>query len=185
MKQSSPERRPGLTAVQGCIYLVHMPKAEARHLAGTGPPWPSGPETRALAAVREWIAGITSRAATVPVAKVVADLTAILDTVPAAGRPVRGPFAPPAAGGLPLPGAVAYLGGGTVRLDEAAIGALSGLPQGEDFRVCFTNAGPVLTVGTDTYLAREEEPGHTSSAANSVLDVEVRGGNAPGGSHGR
>ena len=91
----------------------------------------------------------------VPVAMVIADLTAILDTVPAATRPVRGPFAQSATGGQPLPGALAYLGGGTDRHDEAANGALAGLPLGEDFRVCFTDAGPVLTIGTDSYLAVE------------------------------
>lgn len=148
-----------MIAVGSRTYLVHMPLAEARHLAGTGPPWPPSPEARALAAIREWVTGLSRRrAATVPVRTVVTDLTAILATVPAATRPVRGPFAPPANGRPPLPGEVAYLGGGTVRLDETAIGALAGLAPGEDFRACLTDAGTVLTVGTDTYPACEEQP---------------------------
>lgn len=163
-------------ATDSRTYLVHMPLAEARHLAGTGPPWPPGPKDRVLAAVREWVAGLACRhTATVPVAKVVADLTAILDIAPATAGPVRGPFAPAAAGGAPLPGTVAYLGAGTVRLDDTAISALAGLLPGEDFRVCFTNAGPVLTVGTDTYLAREEEPEPKPSIAH-----RPRGGAASG-----
>lgn len=138
-------------------YLVHMPKAEARHLAGIGPPGPAGPEARALAALREWVHGISRRrAATIPVATVVTDLTAILAIIPTAAAPARGPFAPPGDGGPLLPGQVSYLGGGTVRLDHDALHALAGLRSGEDFRVHFTNAGPVLTVGSDSYLAREE-----------------------------
>lgn len=141
-------------------YLLHMPKAEASHLSGVGPPGLAGPKDRALTAVREWVTGLAGRrTATVAVAKVIADLTAILGIVPAAAVPVCGPFAPPGNGQPPLPGRVAYLGGGTVRLDEDAITALAGLAAGADFRVCFTDAGPVLSVGADTYLAREEEPG--------------------------
>lgn len=43
-----------------------------------------------------------------------------------------------------------------VRLDEAAISALAELGEDEDFRVTFTDAGPVLAVGAERYLAREE-----------------------------
>jgi hypothetical protein len=68
---------------------------------------------------------------------------------------VRGPFGPGRAG-PPLPGRVDYLGAGIVRLDETAITALASLPPGEDFRT-HTGAGPVLAVGTDTYLAQEED----------------------------
>jgi hypothetical protein len=94
-----------------------MPKAEARHLAGLGPPWPATPETRALAALREWVHGISRRrAATIPVAKVITDLTAILAIIPPATTPARGPFAPPGNGGPPMTGQVDYLGSGTVRL---------------------------------------------------------------------
>jgi hypothetical protein len=141
-------------------YLVHLPRAEASHLAGLGPRGLAGPKDRALATVREWVTGLAHRrTATVPVAKVVADLTVILDTVPSASGPVCGPFSPPGNGRPPLPGRVDYLGGGTVRLDEDAISALAGLPYGEDFRVRFTDAGPVLSIGADAYLACEEEPG--------------------------
>lgn len=141
------------------FYLVHLPKAEARHLAGIGPPWPASPETRALAAIREWVHAISSRrAATVPVRKVVTDLTTILAIIPPAITRARGPFAPPGDGRQPLPGQVRYLGGGTVRLDHDALHALAGLAPGEDFHVCFSDAGPVMSVGADTYLARAEAP---------------------------
>lgn len=140
-------------------YLVHLPKAEARHLAGIGPPWPASPETRALAAIREWVHGISRRrAATVPVGKVITDLTAILAIIPPATTPARGPFAPPGDGRPPLPGQVEYLGSGIVRLDHDALQALADLAPSEDFRVDFTDAGPVMSVGTDTYLARAEVP---------------------------
>lgn len=56
------------------------------------------------------------------------------------------------------PGRAEYLGGGLVRLDQEAISTLAGLADGEDFKVSYTGAGPVLTVGADRYLAREESP---------------------------
>jgi hypothetical protein len=138
-----------------CTYLVQMPTAEARHLAGTGQGWPATPETRLVLAIREWLQGISRRrSAIVPVRKIVADLTHILETVPLPKRPLHGPFGP-GSNRLTLPGQVEYLGGGVVRLDEAAISSLAGLSSGEDFH---TDAGPVLTVGTDHYIAREEAP---------------------------
>ena len=138
-------------------YLVQMPKAEACHLAGTGHGWPATPDTRLAADLREWLAGISRRRTTViPVRKVLADLSVILERAPLPQRPLRGPFGPGRAG-QPLPGRVDYLGGGIVRLDDTAISALAGLAAGEDFRVIRTDAGPVLTVGTDHYLAREEK----------------------------
>ncbi len=138
-------------------YLVHMPPAEARHLAGTSPAWPATPEARVFTALREWLAGLSRRrTGMVPVRKVVADVGLILETVPLPQRPLRGPFGPGRAGPS-LPGRVDYLGGGIVRLDEEAIRSLSGLGPEEDFRVCRTDAGPVLRVGTDEYLARAEE----------------------------
>lgn len=136
-------------------YLVQLPRAEARHLAGTGKASLPSPEARCVEAVREWLHGLRGRQeATVPVSKVAADLTLILGMVPASSRPARGPF-----GGAPLPGRVEYLGCGIVRLDDAAISALAELPDGDDFRVTITDAGPVLAVGADRYLAREEAPG--------------------------
>jgi hypothetical protein len=36
--------------------------------------------------------------------------------------------------------------------------ALAELCEGEDFRAVFTDAGPMLLVGVDGYLAREEGP---------------------------
>lgn len=141
-------------------YLVQMPRAEARHLAGTGDAALPGPETRCIEAIREWLHGLRGRRpATVPVSKIVADLTLILGIVPPARRPVRGPLT--AEPGSSPPGHVQYLGSGTVRLDEAAISALAGLPEGDDFRVTITDAGPVLSVGGDHYLARPEDPGRT------------------------
>jgi hypothetical protein len=120
--------------------------------------WPATPESRCLAAVREWLYGISRRnSPTVSVRKVVADLTAILALVPVAAKPVRGPFASPG-GDRPMRGRAEYLGGGMVRLDDTAISSLAGLLEGEDFRVTYTDSGPVLTVGADTYPAREEEP---------------------------
>ncbi len=141
-------------------YLVQMPAAEARHLAGVGPATPGSAEARALAAVREWLAGLARRrSATVPVRKIVADLDGLLTLAPPPCRgPVRGLFGPPGGGRPPMPGQAEYLGEGTVRLDEAAITALASLAPGEDFRVTRTAAGPVLTVGADAYLASEEQP---------------------------
>lgn len=139
-------------------YLVQMPRAEARHLAGIGSSWPASPEARCVHAIREWLHGLQRRhSLTVCVTKVVDDLTAILLIVPQTDRPARGPFAA-AASGPPLPGHVEYLGAGIVRLDDIAISALAGLAHGEDFRVTMTDAVPVLTVGTDSYPAREEDP---------------------------
>jgi hypothetical protein len=138
-------------------YLVQMPLAEARHLAGTGHGWPAPPQVRLALAIREWLTGISRRrTAIIPVRKVITDLTLILDTVPLPQRPVCGPFGPrrPA----PLPGQVDYLGGGIVRLDEDAVSALASLPADDDFHVTQTSAGPLLSLGKDTYLAREEEP---------------------------
>jgi hypothetical protein len=144
-----------------------MPAAEARHLAGTGPGWPATAEARVLTGVREWLAGVSRRrTAFIPVRKVVTDLTLILDAAPLPRRPVRGPFGPGRAG-PPLPGQADYLGGGIVRLDDAAITALASLPPGEDFRVIHTGAGPVLAVGTDSYPAREEEPDPKPGQADS------------------
>lgn len=140
----------------GALYLVQMPRAEARHLAGVGTSgWPASPEAACLHAVREWLIGIKARASmTVPVSCVVADLELILDRVPGARVPCRGPFAPRPGIGAP-PGRVEYLGGGVVRLDEDAIRTLAGLGD-EDFRVVAGDGGPVLIVGGDRYLAREE-----------------------------
>lgn len=138
-------------------YLVHLPLAEARHLAGTGHSWPTTSEARLAAGVREWLAGLSRRRGVVPVRKVVADLTSILEAVPLPQRPVCGPFGP-ARAGLRPPGRVEYLGSGIVRLDDEAVGSLASLADGEDFRVVHTDAGPVLTVGPERYLAREEEP---------------------------
>jgi hypothetical protein len=140
-------------------YLVEMPKAEARHLAGTGCGWPASPESRIVAGLRDWLHGLAGRRSeTVPVGKVLDDLTSLLELATTAGKPVRGPFGP-GRGGPSLPGHAEYLGGGVVRLDEVAISALAGLVEGEDFRAVLTTAGPVLLVGTDNYLAREEQPG--------------------------
>lgn len=139
-------------------YLVSLPLAEARHLAGTRPTWPATPDSRLAADLREWLAGLSRRrSALVPVRKVVADLTGLLEAVPLPQRPVRGPFGP-GRDGLPLPGQVTYLGGGIVRLDVTAISALASLVDGEDFKATLTDAGPILTVGADHYPAREEEP---------------------------
>lgn len=140
-------------------YLVRLPPAEARHLAGASPAWPATPDSRLAAALREWLHGLSRRRGTVvAVRKVVADVTLILEAVPLPQQPVRGPFGPGRCGSR-LPGQVEYLGGGVVRLDEAAISSLAGLADGDDFKVTRTNAGPVLTVGPDRYLACGEEPG--------------------------
>ena len=141
-----------------CTYLVQMPTAEARHLAGTCHGWPATSESRLALAVSEWVAGISRRrSAVVSARKVVAELTLILETAPLPKRPMRGPFGS-GRNGLPLPGLVEYLGGGIVRLDETAVGSLAGLAPDDDFCVIRTDAGPVLSVGCDRYLAREEEP---------------------------
>lgn len=137
-------------------YLVHMPQAEARHLAGTGYGWPAAPQARLAAALREWLAGISRRhSAVIPVRKVVADLTLILEVVPMPQWPLHGPFGPGRAG-PPPPGRVEYLGGGIVRLDEDAVGSLAGLAPDDDYHVTRTDAGLLLTVGTDQYPVREE-----------------------------
>jgi hypothetical protein len=128
-------------AVHGRTWLVHLPLAEARHLAGTGHGWPATPQMRLAAALREWLAGVSRRrAGVVPVRKVIADLTLILETVPLPQRPVCGPFGPSSAGPRP-PGRVDYLGSGIVRLDEDAITWLASLVPGDDFHVTHTDAG--------------------------------------------
>jgi len=134
-----------------------MPLAEARHLAGTGHGWPALPQDRLVAALREWLAGLSRRRGVVQVRNVIAELTRILEAVPLPQRPVCGPFGPAGAGLWP-PGRVEYLGGGIVRLDEEAVSFLASLPPDDDFRVTHTDAGPVLSVGAVRYQAREEEP---------------------------
>lgn len=137
-------------------WLVHMPLAEARHLAGTTHSWPATPQMRLAAALREWLAGVSRRRSTViSVRKVMTDLTCILEAVPLSQRPVCGPFGP-ARAGLRPPGQVEYLGGGIVRLDDDAVSSLATLGDGEDFRVVYETIGPVLTVGHERYIAREE-----------------------------
>lgn len=145
------------SGTKGTVYLVQLPQAEARHLAGVGVcGWPARPEAACLHAVREWLAGIKARAAkAVPVSCVVADLELILSRVPEARVPCRGPFAPRPGIGSPQ-GWVEYHGGGVVRLDEEAVATLAGLGADEDFRAVVTDGGPVLIVGGDRYLAREE-----------------------------
>lgn len=136
-------------------FLVQMPRAEARHLAGSDHGWAASPEGACVQAVREWLHVIqAARARAVTVRRIVAELRPILDRVPRDQPPVRGPLVPRR--GVPAPGLVEYLGGGMVRLDEAAISALAELGEDEDFRVTFTDAGPVLAVGAERYLAREE-----------------------------
>lgn len=139
------------------VYLVQMPRAEARHLAGVGIcGWSASLEAACLHAVREWLAGVKACACeTVPVSDVVADLELILSRVPETRGPRRGPFAPSPGVGCP-PGRVEYLGGGVVRLVEDAVATLAGLGADEDFRVVATDCGPVLVVGEDRYLAREQ-----------------------------
>ena len=139
-------------------YMVQMPLAEARHLAGTSHGWPAASEARLAAVLREWLARLSwRRGGMIPVRRVVTDLSHILETVPLPQRPVRDPFGPGCAG-LPLPGHVEHLGGGVVRLDDTALTSLAGLHDGEDFKVTFTDAGPVLSAGPDHYVARMEEP---------------------------
>jgi hypothetical protein len=116
--------------------VVRMPVAEARHLAGVGWAGPAGGPG----------AGQAGRSSE--------NGEPGLAGIPAAGRPVRGPFAPDQYGIVP-PGRVEYLGAGTVRLDEAAISSLAGLDAGVDFRVIFADIGPVLLVGADRYPATE------------------------------
>jgi hypothetical protein len=117
-------------------YVVHMPIAEARHLAGVGrAPANGGPGAS-------------------PASRPAGDQEPGLAEIPAAGQPVRGPFVPDQHGIVP-PGRVEYLGAGTVRLDEAAISSLAGLGAGADFRVIFADSGPVLLVGADRYPATE------------------------------
>lgn len=148
-------------------YLVHMPRAEARYLAGLGVGWPTSPEARCVHAMREWLNGIRGRKSRyVPVQKVLDDLDSILGQVPVAERPTHGPFAS-RGGGAHLRGRVEYLGGGAMRLDDAAISALTELREGEDFRVTITDAGPVLLVGPDRYLAYMEATGASSSEMGS------------------
>lgn len=139
-------------------YLVHMPRAEARYLAGVSVSWPATPEARCVHAVREWLNGIRGRRAEqVPVQKIIQDLDPLLRQVPPAERPQHGPLAGRGAG-TPMSGCVEYLGGGIVRLDEDAISSLASLAPDDDFHVIRTDAGPVLSVGADRYLAHEELP---------------------------
>ena len=117
-------------------YVVHMPEAEACHLAGAGRAGPVGgpcasPPSLSGGDPQPGPAGI-----------------------PAASRPVRGPFVPDQHGIVP-PGRVEYLGEGTVRLDEAAISSLAALNADADFRVIFADCGPVLLVGAARYPAIE------------------------------
>lgn len=138
------------------MFVVEMPDAEAKHLAGIGNPWPSTPEARCVHAIRNWLTGLEKRRAhSVAVRQVSRDLRSILDEVPQQERPMRGPFTV-LGHRAPLPGHVAYLGAGTVRLDDRALSALAGLRPDEDFYVIHTDAGPVLRVSDSSYLAREE-----------------------------
>lgn len=139
-------------------FLVVVPDAEAKHLAGVGSPGLSTAEARCVHAIRNWLTGLEKRRAhSVMVEQVSGDLRAILDLVPQADRPVRGPFTV-LGRGVPLPGRVQYLGEGTVRLDEHALSALTSLQPDEDFRVHVTDAGPFLTVSDASYPVREEQP---------------------------
>ena len=80
-------------------YLVHMPRAEARYLAGVGVSWPATPEARCVHAVREWLNGIRGRRAEqVPVQKIIEELDPLLRQVPLAERPQHGPLAGRGAG---------------------------------------------------------------------------------------
>ncbi len=118
-------------------YVVHMPVAEARHLAGLGRARPAG------------------RPGASPGSQSGGDPKPGLTRIPAAGHPVCGPFVPDRCGIVP-PGRVEYLGAGTVRLDEAAVGSLAQLRADADFRVIFMDSGPVLLVGADRYPAAAE-----------------------------
>jgi hypothetical protein len=63
-------------------YLVQMPKAEARYLAGVGVGWPATPDARCVHAIREWLNGIRGRRSRcVPVQKIIEDLEPILGQV--------------------------------------------------------------------------------------------------------
>jgi len=117
-------------------YVVHMPIAEACHLAGMEQARPVGRPGTSLAS------------------KPSGDQKPGPAGIPVADRPLRGPFAPDQYGIAP-PGHVEYLGAGTVRLDEVAISSLAGLGAGTDFRVIFADSGPVLLVGADRYQATE------------------------------
>lgn len=117
-------------------YVVHMPVAEACHLAGLGRHRPAG------------------RPGTSPASRSTRDQKPGLAELPAADRPVRGPFAADQYGLAP-PGHVEYLGAGTVQLDEVAVSSLAGLGAGTDFRVIFEDSGPVLLVGADRYPVTE------------------------------
>lgn len=139
-------------------YLVQLPRAEARYLAGVCTSWLATPEARCVHAVHEWLTGLLgSLAAQVSVCKIARDLGAILAAVPVADRPRCGPLSFQSAGWV-LPGHVEYLGAGIVRLDRAAIGSLAGLGRGDDLKVVLEDIGSVLTVGDDRYVVREEEP---------------------------
>ena len=144
-------------------YVVYMPRAEARYLAGADTSWPTTPEARCVHAIREWLNGLRDRTSEhVAVHTIIDGLDPLLDRVPEIKRPTSGPFAS-RGGGPPLPGQVEYLGEGAVRLDDAAVSALAGLREDQDFRITITNMGPILWVGADQYLVREEEPDTTSS----------------------
>lgn len=137
-------------------FVVQMPNAEAKYLAGIGTPRPPTPETRCMDAIRNWLAGLETRwTDSVAVGQVSRELRSIMALFPEVKRPACGPFSGQG-GGSPLPGHVDYLGAGIVRLDDRALSALAGLPSGDDFRVTFTDAGPVMTVSGSGYLAREE-----------------------------
>jgi len=147
-----------VTVVDSRTWLVHMPLAEARHLAGTGHGWPASPQMRLAAALREWVAGISRRrTAVVPVRKVVADLTLILETVPLPQWPVCGPFGPgragtrcPARWHISAAGSSAWTGRPSDPWPASPLATTSASPTPTPGRSC--------PVGADTYLAREEEP---------------------------
>ncbi len=133
-------------------YRLDLPKADGMRLAGIGMGWPATAEGRCVHAISTWLTGLERRASrAVLITKISRDLWPLLEAVPLQ----HDPFAP-AHGGSPLPGHVTYLGAGTVRLDDAALSALAELPDGEDFRIVITAGGPVMTIGTRCYPAREE-----------------------------
>jgi hypothetical protein len=135
-------------------YLVQMPEAEARYLAGLVPGRPAGPETDCMQEIRDWLRGAVA-AGRPHVREFAAELTPMLDRCQLAARPARGPFAP-GRRGFALPGRVEYLGDGLVRLDEVALRSLAEITPGEDFRMTSEDIGPVIWVGADRYPAREE-----------------------------
>ncbi len=139
-------------------YRLDLPKAEGMRLAGIGLGWPATPEGRCVHAISTWLTGLERRnTRAVLVTKISRDLWPLLEAVPLT-QPLRhGPFATPPGGGSPLPGRVEYLGAGTVRLDGTALSALAELSDGDDFQVSFTSTGPVMTIGTQCYPAREED----------------------------